>query len=89
MTKGLSRQVVAGIAVAGVTLICHDAVVSGRGAPGAAAAQAPGGRVAPPPPSAGEKRAAVVKAPDSPVSVDRATVFTTADAPPVVVYSVT
>jgi hypothetical protein len=68
---------------------------------GAGAAGEPGtlqGRVAPPPnaasaptagPAGGEKPAVVVKAPDSPVQLDKATVFTTADAPPVVLYSVT
>jgi|SoiMethySBSTD1v2_1073268.scaffolds.fasta_scaffold1311036_2 hypothetical protein len=84
MITGLSRKVVAGIAVAGATLLGHDAVVFGRVQP----AQAPAGRIAPAPAS-GEKRATVVKAPDSPVSVDHATVFTTAGAPPVVLYSVT
>src|SRR5690242_2956080 len=88
MIKGLSGKVVAGIAVAGATLFVHDAVVFGR--PGeVVAVQAPAGRVAPAPPAAGEKRATVVKAPDSPVSVDRATIFTAADTPPVVLYSVT
>ena len=85
MSKGLSRKVVAGIAVAGATLLGHDAVVFGRVQP----AQAPAGRIAPAPAASGEKRATVVKAPDSPVSVDHATVFTTAGAPPVVLYSVT
>jgi len=90
MSKGLSCRVVAGIAIVGATIVCHDAVVFGRGAPaGLMAAQAPAGRVAPAPPTAGEKRATVIKAPDSPVSVDKATVFTTSDAPPVVLYSVT
>jgi len=71
-------------------LLIHDIIVPGSGQPVELfAMQAPGGRIAPAPATAGEKRATVVKAPDSPVSVDRATVFTTADAPPVVLYSVT
>jgi hypothetical protein len=38
---------------------------------------------------AGERPALVVQAPDSPVRLDRATVLTAADAPPVVLYSAT
>jgi len=55
-----------------------------RGTPGATGAGAtPAG------PASGQKAAVMVKAPDSPVQLDRATVFTTADAPPVLLYSVT
>jgi hypothetical protein len=39
--------------------------------------------------AAGERAATVVQAPDSPVRLDRATVLTTGDAPPVVLYSAT
>jgi len=64
MSKGLSSKVVAGIAVAAVTLLCRDAVVFARSAPAEVVAiQAPTGRVAPAPTTAGEKRATVVKAP--------------------------
>ena len=37
----------------------------------------------------GERAAIVVQAPDSPVRIDRATVLTAADGPPVVLYSAT
>jgi hypothetical protein len=39
--------------------------------------------------AAAEKAAVVVQAPDSPVQVGRATLLTTADAPPVVIYATT
>ena len=39
--------------------------------------------------AAAEKAAVVVQAPDSPVKVGRATLLTTADAPPVVIYATT
>lgn len=37
----------------------------------------------------GEKPGLIVQAPDAPVRLDRATVLTTADAPPIVLYSAT
>jgi hypothetical protein len=39
--------------------------------------------------AAGETPAIVVQVPDSPVKIDRATVLTTAGAPPVILYSAT
>jgi hypothetical protein len=38
---------------------------------------------------AAERQAIVVQAPDSPVRIDRATILTAADGPPVVLYSAT
>jgi hypothetical protein len=39
--------------------------------------------------SAGEKPATVVQAPDSPVRIDRATIVTVADQPPVILFAAT
>jgi hypothetical protein len=39
--------------------------------------------------AAGEAPAIIVQAPDSPVKLDRATVLTTAGAPPIILYSAT
>jgi len=79
-------MIAAAVAIAGITGM-SDTVVFGRQS--SATQNATSSRVAPAQPAAVEKRATVVKAPDSPVSVDRATVFTTPSAPPVVLYSVT
>ena len=80
MSHGLStsnRVLAAAIAVAGIAVV-SETVVLGRKS--SAVQNGTSGRVAPAPPAAGEKRATVIKAPDSPVSVDRATVFTTPSA---------
>jgi hypothetical protein len=69
--------------------VTHTSGIAGAHPLAGAALQA--GRIAPPPtpPAGAEKRATIVKAPDSPVQLDRAIVFTAAEAPPVLLYSAT